>query len=173
MLPKGSCGVKPKLSRLSSLFRRFWARKVPSGRASPAVARPTRALARQSAAVANQAPGRTPSIRQHVFIVGHLINAGQALAARGGLDPEAELAGFDGLRVQVHAVKIVLENLPVEVEEGALAAEFLQPGVGESDVQAGVAFVNGAEQAAEVVPERVRVVRIAVLEGVLEGFGGQ
>jgi TctA family transporter len=41
------------------------------------------------------------------------------------------------------------------------------------DVQAGVAFVNGAEEAAEVVPERVRVVGVAVLEGVLEGFGGQ
>ncbi len=41
------------------------------------------------------------------------------------------------------------------------------------DVQAYVAFVNGAEQAAEVVPERVRVVGVAVLEGALEGFGGQ
>ena len=95
------------------------------------------------------------------------------VAARGGLDPEAELADLDGLLVQVHAVEVVLEDLPVEVEEGALAAQFLQPGVGESDVQAGVAFVNGAEQAAEVEPERVRVVGVAVLEGVLEGFGGQ
>jgi len=58
--------------------------------------------------------------------------------------------------------------------------EGVQPGVGGEeaavvggDVQAGVAFVNGAEQAAEVVPERVRVVGVAVLEGVLEGFGGQ
>ena len=41
------------------------------------------------------------------------------------------------------------------------------------DVQAGVAFVNGAEQAAEVEPERVRVVGVAVLKGVLERFGGQ
>jgi hypothetical protein len=37
---------------------------------------------------------------------------------------------LDGLRVQVHAVEVVLQNLPVEVEEGALAAQFLQPGVG-------------------------------------------
>src|ERR1039457_5537383 len=41
------------------------------------------------------------------------------------------------------------------------------------NVQAGVAFVNGAEQAAEVEPDGLRVVGIAVLEGVLEGFGGQ
>ena len=41
------------------------------------------------------------------------------------------------------------------------------------DIQSGVAFVNGAEQAAEVEPKRVRVVGVAVFEGVLEGFGGQ
>src|ERR1035441_9071009 len=91
--------------------------------------------------------------------------AGQLFAARGGLDPEAELADLDGLGVQVHAVEVVLQDLPVEVEEGALAAQFLQPGVGESPVQASVAFINGTEQAAEIVPERVRVVGVAVLEG--------
>ena len=57
---------------------------------------------------------------------------------RGGLDPETELADLDGLGVQVHGVEVVLEDLPVQLEEGALAAQFLQPGVGESDVQAGV-----------------------------------
>ena len=41
------------------------------------------------------------------------------------------------------------------------------------DVQAGVAFVNGAEQAAEVEPDGARVVGVAVLEGALEGFGGE
>ena len=41
------------------------------------------------------------------------------------------------------------------------------------DVQAGVAFVNGAEQAPEVVPDGLRVVGVAMLEGVLEGLGGQ
>jgi hypothetical protein len=41
------------------------------------------------------------------------------------------------------------------------------------DVQAGVPCVNGAEEAAEVVPERVRVVGVAMLEGMLEGFGGE
>jgi hypothetical protein len=81
------------------------------------------------------------------------VEAGQALAARGGLDPEAELANLNGLRVQVHAVEAVLKDLPVEVEEGALAAQFLEPGVGESDVQAGIAFINGAEQAAGVKPD--------------------
>ena len=35
------------------------------------------------------------------------------------------------------------------------------------DVQAGIAFVNGAEQAPEVEPDGLRVVRVAVLEGVL------
>ena len=46
-----------------------------------------------------------------------MVEAGQALAARGGLDPEAELADLDGLGVEVHAVGVVLEDLPVEVEE--------------------------------------------------------
>ena len=41
------------------------------------------------------------------------------------------------------------------------------------DVQAGIAFVYGAEQAAEVEPDGARVVRVAVREGVLEGLGGQ
>ena len=41
------------------------------------------------------------------------------------------------------------------------------------DVQAGIAFVNGAEQAPEVEPDGPGIVRVAVLEGVLEGFGGQ
>jgi hypothetical protein len=108
-----------------------------------------------------------------VALADGVVEAGQALAARGGLDPEAELADLDGLRVQVRAVEVVLQDLAVEVEEGALAAEFLQPGVGESDVQAGVAFVNGAEQAAEVEPDGARVIGVAVLEGVFEGFGGQ
>jgi hypothetical protein len=36
------------------------------------------------------------------------------------------------------------------------------------DVQAGIAFVNGAEQAAEVLPDGFRVVRVVVLEGVFQ-----
>ena len=108
-----------------------------------------------------------------VALADGVVEAGQALAARGGLDPEAELADLDGLGVEVHAVEVVLENLAVEVEEGALAAQFLKLGVGQSDVQAGIAFVNGAEQAPEVEPDGPRVVWVAVLEGVLEGFVGQ
>jgi hypothetical protein len=108
-----------------------------------------------------------------VALADGVVEAGQLFAAGGGLDPEAELADLDSLGVEVHAVEVVLQDLAVEVEEGALVAEFLQPGVGESDVQTGVAFVNGAEQAAEVVPERVRVVGVPVLEGMLEGFSGQ
>jgi hypothetical protein len=112
-----------------------------------------------------------------------VVEAGQLFAARGGLDPEAELANLDGLLVQVHAVEVVLENLPVEIKEGALAAQFLQPGVGESDVQAGVAFVNGPEQAAEVQPDGaalslIRIERLgsrlelrkAMLRDVLHGY---
>jgi len=40
-------------------------------------------------------------------------------------------------------------------------------------IQAGITFVNGAEQAAEVEPHGPGIVRVAVLEGALEGFGGQ
>ena len=40
------------------------------------------------------------------------------------------------------------------------------------DVQAGIAFVNGAEQAAEVEPDGFRVVRVVVLKGALKGLGG-
>jgi hypothetical protein len=36
---------------------------------------------------------------------------------------------LDGLGVEVHAVEVVLQDLAVEVEEGALATEFLEAGV--------------------------------------------
>ena len=58
-----------------------------------------------------------------VALADGVVEAGQLFAARGGLDPEAELADLDGLLIQVHAVEVVLEDLAVEVEEGALAAE--------------------------------------------------
>jgi hypothetical protein len=64
-----------------------------------------------------------------VALADGVVEAGQPLPARGGLDPQAELVDLDGLRVEVHAVEVVLQNLPVEVEEGALSAQFLQPGV--------------------------------------------
>ena len=60
-----------------------------------------------------------------------VVEAGERLAARGGLDPEAELADLDGLGVEVHAVEVVLEDLAVEVEERALAAQLFEPGVGD------------------------------------------
>lgn len=59
-----------------------------------------------------------------------MVEAGLALAARGSLDPEAELADLDCLSVEVHAVEVVLEDVAVEVEEGALPAQLLQPGIG-------------------------------------------
>ena len=79
-----------------------------------------------------------------VALADGVVEAGQLFAARGGLDPEAELADLDGLRVEVHAVEVVLENLPVEIEQGALAAEFLQPGVGK--VIDGVELVEGFDE---------------------------
>jgi len=57
----------------------------------------------------------------------------------------------------------------VESRKGLLTTAAVVGG----DVQAGVAFVDGAEQASEVLPEGFWVVRVAVLEGALEGFGGQ
>jgi hypothetical protein len=44
---------------------------------------------------------------------------------------------------------------------------------GRSDVQARIAFGDGTEQAPEVEPDGLRIVRIAALEGMLEGLGGQ
>ena len=41
------------------------------------------------------------------------------------------------------------------------------------DVQAGVAFINGAEQAAKIESDGLRLVRVALLECVLQGFSGQ
>jgi len=82
-----------------------------------------------------------------------VVEAGQALAARGGLDPEAELADLDGLGIQVHAVEVVLEDLPVEVEEGALAAQFLQPGVG--GFIEGVELVEGLDEERAAAAGRV------------------
>ena len=95
-----------------------------------------------------------------------LVEAGQPLSARGGLDPEAELAEVDGLLVQVHAVEVVLENLPVEVEEGAPAAQFLQAGVGE--VIDGVELFEGFDENRAAAAGRVE--NAQVLEFLLPGF---
>ena len=48
-----------------------------------------------------------------------------------------------------------------------------QPAVVGVDAQGRVAPVDGAEQPAEVVPDRARVVGVAVLVGLADGFGGQ
>ena len=55
-----------------------------------------------------------------------VIKTGEGFAARGGLDPEAELADLDGLGIEVYAVEIVLEDLSIEIEEGAVAAQFFE-----------------------------------------------
>ena len=101
-----------------------------------------------------------------VALADGVVEAGQALAARGGLDPEAELADLDGLGVEVHAVEVVLEDLPVEVEEGALAAQFLQPGVGD--------FIEGVELVEAFDEERAapagRVENAEMLQDILPGL---
>jgi hypothetical protein len=58
-----------------------------------------------------------------VALADGVVEAGQVPAARGGLDPKAELANLDGLRVQIHAAEVKLEDLSIEVEEGALALQ--------------------------------------------------
>jgi hypothetical protein len=88
-----------------------------------------------------------------VALADGVVEAGQLFAARGGLDPEAELADLDGLGVEVHAVEVVLEDLPVEVEEGALAAQFLQPGVG--GFIEGVELVEGLDEERAAAAGRV------------------
>ena len=72
-----------------------------------------------------------------VALADRVVEAGQAFAARCGLDPEAELADLNGFGVEVHAVEVVLEDLAVEVKEGALAAQLFEPGVG--------GFIDGVE----------------------------
>ena len=79
-----------------------------------------------------------------VALANGVVEVRQLFAARSGLDPGAELADLDGFLAQVHAVEVVLENLPVEVEEGALAAQFLQPGIG--GFIAGVELVECLDQ---------------------------
>ena len=88
-----------------------------------------------------------------VALADGVVEAGQALAAHGGLDPEAELADLDGLGVEVHAVEVVLQDLPVEVEEGALSAQFLEPGVG--DFIEGVELVEGLDEERAAAAGRV------------------
>ena len=101
-----------------------------------------------------------------VALADGVVEAGQALAARGDLDPEAELADLDGLGVEVHAVEVVLENLPVEIEEGALAAQFFQAGVG--------GFIEGVELVEGLDKERATAARevenAETLEHLLPGF---
>jgi hypothetical protein len=60
---------------------------------------------------------------------------------------------LDGLGVEVHAVEVVLQDLPVEVEEGALSAQFLEPGVG--DFIEGVELVEGLDEERAAAAGRV------------------
>ena len=62
-----------------------------------------------------------------------------ALPSLGGLDPEAEPADLDGLVVQVHAVEVVLQDVPVEVEKRAACPQLLQPVIRSADTRRGAA----------------------------------
>jgi hypothetical protein len=66
----------------------------------------------------------------------------------------------------LYAVEVVLEDLAVEVEEGALAAEFLQPGVGE--VIDGMELVEGLDENRATGAGRVEDAE--ALEFLLPGF---
>ena len=54
----------------------------------------------------------------------------QLPAVVGGFDPQAEPTDLDGLGIQIDAVEVVLEDLAVEIEEGAVAAQLFEPRVG-------------------------------------------
>jgi hypothetical protein len=58
-----------------------------------------------------------------------VVEAGEDFTACGGFDPEAEPANLDGLGIEVHAVEVVLENLAVEIEDGALKTQRLKESV--------------------------------------------
>jgi hypothetical protein len=73
-----------------------------------------------------------------------VVEAGELFAASGGFDPETELADLDGLGIQVDAVEIVLENLAVEIEKGALAAKFFEAGIG--NFVKGVKLIEGFDE---------------------------
>ena len=70
----------------------------------------------------------------HLAIIDHaiahadgVVQGGQHLAPRGRLDPQAQPADLNCLFVQVHAVQIILQDLPVEVEERLVSAQLHEP----------------------------------------------
>ena len=79
-----------------------------------------------------------------VSLTDAVIQAGEGFAVGGGLDPQAELANLDGLGIEVRAVEIVLEDLAVGIEEGALATQLFETGVG--DFVIGVELVEGLDE---------------------------
>ena len=110
-----------------------------------------------------------------------VVEAGEHLAAAGGLDPEAEAADLHRLFVQVDAVEVVLEDVAVEVEQGPLAAQFFEPvvrvlvrlielleGFDEKRAAAagGVEDADVRKLALPEVPERDEGVALGFFEGV-------
>ena len=79
-----------------------------------------------------------------VALLDVVIEAGQHLADLSGLDPQAEPANFDRLGVQVHAEKVVLQDLLVHVGKESLVEQVGQAVVGSLIVD--VQLVEGFEQ---------------------------
>ena len=55
-----------------------------------------------------------------------MVEARERLAPLGGLDPEAEPADLDRLLVEIHAVEIVLQDVPIEIEKRARTPKFFE-----------------------------------------------
>lgn len=82
-----------------------------------------------------------------------VVEARQHLSPRRRLDPQAEFTDLDGLFVEVHPVQVVLKDLPVEVEQRPVPAEFFQPVV-RREVR-GVELVEGFDQERPAAARRV------------------
>ena len=64
-------------------------------------------------------------------------------------------------------------DLVRHLERGQCRVEREEAAVITWNVQAGIALIDGAKEATEVLPDGLRVVGIAVLKSALEGFSGQ
>ena len=95
----------------------------------------------------------------------HELGAGRLVGVVGRLVGRPVVVGGEVLEVAAH---LVGDGEPVEI---GIVGE--QPAVVGRDVQGGVADVDGPEQAPEILPDRPRVVGVAVLVGFVDGFGGQ
>src|SRR4051812_1629048 len=82
-----------------------------------------------------------------------MVQAGKCLAALSRLDPKAQPANLDSFFVQVYAVEVVFQNPFVEVEQGAVATEFVQSVVGPLILR--VQLVKGFDEKSAAAASRV------------------